>query len=67
MALFDPDDLIGRTYLTIPEDNGEKFRARVVQKIRDSSEHKVQDRVKFLIRIDDKQVDELVTYAQLCD
>ena len=38
MPLFDPDELIGQTYLSIPEDNGEKHRARVIQKIVDNEE-----------------------------
>ena len=67
MALFDPDDLIGRSYLSIPEDNGEKFRARVKQKIIDNDEENVQDRVKFLVRTDGEKADEIITYTQLCD
>ena len=30
---FDPDNLIGRTYLMDPQENGERFRAKVVRKI----------------------------------
>jgi hypothetical protein len=67
MALFDPDDLLGRTYLSHPEDNGERFRAQVIQKVIDNTETNVQDRVKFLVRVDDKQADEIITYTQLCD
>jgi len=50
-----------------PEDNGERFRARVYQKVIDNSEGNVQDWVKFLVRLGDKEADELITYARLCD
>ena len=33
MPTFDPEDLIGRTFLLPPEDNGEKHRAMVTRTI----------------------------------
>ena len=30
---FDPDELIGRTYLQEVDDNGERYRAKITQKL----------------------------------
>jgi hypothetical protein len=52
---FSPDDLIGRTFLMEPEDNGERFRATVPKIIDDSLEDiedPKQETVKFLLSID---------------
>ena len=32
MPTFDPEDLIGRTFLLPPEENGERHRAKVTTK-----------------------------------
>ena len=67
MQGFDPADLIGHTYLTPENNHGEQFCARVKRKIRDTSEAEVQDRVKFLISVDNDTVDEIATYSELTD
>ena len=33
MPEFDPDDLIGRTFLLPPQENGESLRAKVIKKV----------------------------------
>ena len=33
MLEFDPDDLIGRTFLLPPQENGERLRAKVTKKV----------------------------------
>ena len=33
MSEFDPDSLIGRTFLLPPEENGERLRAKVTKKV----------------------------------
>ena len=33
MPEFDPDDLIGRTFLLPPQENGERLRAEVTKKV----------------------------------
>ena len=33
MAVIDPDDIIGRTYLTPPADDGTRARIKVVEKL----------------------------------
>ena len=67
MSSFDPGDLIRRTYLLQPEGSEETFRARVMRKIIDNSEKQVQDRVKFLVRLNDQEADEIITYTELVD
>ena len=42
MPEFDPDSLIGRTFLLPPEENGERLRAKVAKKV-------VEERVKMVI------------------
>ena len=67
---FDPDSLIGRTFLRQPEENGEQFRARISRKIitdpayLDSDDPKL-DTVKFLLSIDDGRADEIVSYNDI--
>ena len=40
--VFDPDELIGRTYLMDKEENGERFRAKIVSKIIEQHENAQQ-------------------------
>jgi hypothetical protein len=67
MMVIDPDDLINRTYLTQADDQGQRFRAKIVQKIiereNEVSEH--PDRVKFLVRVGGDKVDEIVDYNDI--
>jgi hypothetical protein len=35
MPTIEPADLIGRTFLTVPDDHGNRFRARIARKIID--------------------------------
>ena len=38
MPEFDPDDLIVRTYLLPPQENGERLRAKVTKKVEEEIE-----------------------------
>ena len=38
MHVFDPDTLVNRTYLTDPDEIGQRFRAKIVQKIIEGNE-----------------------------
>ena len=44
---FDPEDLIGKTYLMDPEDNGERHRATIVKKVVEM-EQDAQDSLQVL-------------------
>ena len=70
---FDPEDLIGRTYLMDPEENGERFRAKIVKKIIER-EKEVQNglhdigKTKFLVSIEGSdKPDEIVDYNVVLD
>jgi hypothetical protein len=60
---FDPDDLIGRTFLW-PMGNGEHHRATIIRKVIDNSDGNDME-VKFLLKIDDGRVDEIVTHNDI--
>jgi len=67
MTVLDPDDLINRTYLTDPDESGQRFRAKIVQKIIDTEEAKDKDpaKVRFLVKIDGDAADEIVAYNDI--
>jgi hypothetical protein len=44
MYVLQPDDLINRTYLTDPDEKGQRFRAKIVQKIAEDNDTRYQDR-----------------------
>ena len=62
---FSPSELIGRTFLYEME-NGEKLRAEVARKLNDwdSQNHK---NIKFLLKIGNSGVEEVMSYAEVCD
>ena len=67
LPTIDPKDLIGRTFLTSPNNNGEKFRARITRRIIDDPtiEDPSFENVKFLVQIDDSIADEIATYNEI--
>ena len=68
MNTFDPTDLIGRTFLLPPEENGERHRANVTRKvvkiIDQESSHRVEN-INFILDIGNGKVEELISYNQL--
>jgi hypothetical protein len=68
-AMFNPDDLVGRTFLLDKEHDGQQFRARILKLIQDH-ESKLEEnptRIKFLLSINDDQAQEVITYNKLID
>ena len=65
---FDPDELIGRTYLQDVDENGERHRAKIVQKIIERDKEARTERTKFLVTYEghDKS-DEIVDYTTVAD
>ena len=54
MPTFDPSDLIGRTFLLPPEENGERHRAKVTRKvveIIDQEDGKRVENINFILDI----------------
>ena len=70
MPEFDPDDLMGRTFLLSPQENGERLRAKVTKKVVEEIEahdgHRIPN-INFIHDIGDGKVEELITYNQLLD
>ena len=64
MPEFDPDSLIGRTFLLPPEENGERLRAKVTKKVVEETE---RPNINFILDIGQGKVEELKTYNQLLD
>ena len=70
MPEFDPDDLIGRTSLLPPQENGERLRAKVTKKVVEEIEAAEGNRIpniNFILDIGEGKVEELITYNQLLD
>ena len=70
MATFDPSDLIGRTFLLPPEENGERHRAKVTRKvveIIDQNNGQRVESINFILDIGNGKVEELISYNQLLE
>ena len=70
MPEFGPDDLIGRTFLLPPQENGERLRAKVTMKVVEEIEAEDDNRIpniNFILDIGEGKVEELITYNQLLD
>ena len=68
MPTFDPRDLIGRTFLLPPEENGERHRAKVTRKvveIIDQEDGKRIENINFILDIGNGKAEELISYNQL--
>ena len=70
MPTFDPSDLIGRTFLLPPEENGEMHRAKVtrqVVEIIDQDNGQRVENINFILDIGNGKVEELISYNQLLE
>ena len=70
MPTFDPSDLIGRTFLLPPEENGERHRAKVtrqVVEIIDQVKCQRIENINFILDIGNGEVEELISYNQLLE
>jgi hypothetical protein len=69
-SLFDPDALIGRTFLLDEQDeNGHRLRARVVKLVEDH-ERRVENnpaRLKFVLSMNGDKSEEVITYNELME
>ena len=59
MSIINLDDLLGRTFLLPMDENGERKKATI-------SEH-VKDQLRFKLKIDGDQLDNLISYNQLME
>ena len=70
MPQFNSDDLIGRTFLLPPQENGERLRAKVTKKVVQEIEGLNGNgipNIKFILDIGEGKVEELFSYNQLLD
>ena len=70
MPTFDPTDLVGRTFLLPPEENGERHRAKVTRKVVEIIDQENGHRIKninFILDIGNGKVEELISYNQLLE
>jgi hypothetical protein len=67
MPVFNPQDLIGRTFLMNPEEDGQRYRARIIEAVEDrqSTVEQQSDRVKFLCSINDEQYEDIMSYNDI--
>ena len=65
MPTFDPSDLIGRTFLLPPEENGERHRAKITRKvveIIDQDNGQRVENINFILDIGNGKVEHLISY-----
>ena len=64
MANIDIPNLLGRSFLLPPEDNGERYMAKVI----DIDDHgQTLEDIKFKLKINKDQAEEIMSYNQLMD
>jgi hypothetical protein len=67
MPIFHPTNLVGKTYLMDPMEDGQQHRARIVRAIEDHN-GEIEDnptRIKFLCSINNDESEEIVTYNKI--
>jgi len=70
MSTISPDELVTRTYLTEPDDNGRRFRAKIVKRIVDLEQglEELPDCTQFLVTYEgNNPLDEIVAYNQVLE
>ena len=69
MAIIDPTDLIGRTYLSQPDETGGRERVRIVETLNEREAMILEDpdMIRFRCVTEDGMVDEIKTYNQILD
>ena len=67
MPVVDPNDLVGRTFLMPEQEDGQRFRARIVRAIEDHERdlEKDPDRIQFLCSVNDDQFEVILSYNDL--
>ncbi len=67
--IFHPEDLVGRTFLLDPQEDGQRHRARIVKVIQDHEDDLMQDpmRIKFLCSVNNDTAEEVISYNQMLD
>ena len=69
MAIVHPSDLVGRTFLLPERDDGQRFRAQIVEAIDKYTDdfNAAPEHRKFRCSINDDQYEEILTYQQIME
>ena len=69
MSIINFDDLLGRTFLLPMDENGERKRATISEHVKDLYQQQVsrEDQLRFKLKIDGDQRDDLISYNQLME
>ena len=69
MPTFDPTPLIGRTFLLPPEDDGQRFRGKIIEVLQKTEKDLTQHpaRVKFRCSINNNEFEEILSYNDIMD
>jgi len=67
MVTIDLKDLIGRTFLKDSEEDGQRFRARVVRAVIDKEDDvkKGSEYMKFICEVPNSTIDEILIYNEI--
>ena len=66
MSIINLDDLLGRTFLIPMDENGERKRATISEHVKDLCQQEVsrEDQLRFKLKIDRDQLDDIISYNQ---
>ena len=69
MSIINFDYLLGRTFLLPMDENGERKRATISEHVKDLYQQQVarEDQLRFKLKIDGDQLDDLISYNQLME
>ena len=69
MSIINFDDLLGRTFPLPMDENGERKRATISEHVKDLCQQQVsrEDQLRFKLKIDGEQLDDLIPYNQLME
>ena len=69
MSIINLDDLLGRTFLLPMDENGERKRATISEYVKALCQQQVsrEDQLRFKLKIDGDQLDDLISYIQLME
>ena len=69
MSIINFDDLLGRTFLLPMDETGERKRATISEHVNDLCQEQVsrEDQLRFKLKIDGDQLDDLISYKQLME
>ena len=69
MPIFDPTDHIGRTFSMDPQENGERYRTKILEALVESEEQlaKHPDHIKFVWSVNDDMYEEILTSNEILE